>query len=124
MAWGTFGTAHILSLIFAIALNVALYFMHSESADHHPRHSFLLGNCLDHIQPCGVGFAARVSSLPSLLAQRDDPSPRGLHAEQGDLESDASLVARRGSCASSELFRGGGRDPRSRFLILFLPARI
>jgi uncharacterized membrane protein YwaF len=27
MAWGTFGTAHILSLIFAIALNVALYFL-------------------------------------------------------------------------------------------------
>ena len=27
MAWGTFGTAHILSLIFAIALNVALYFI-------------------------------------------------------------------------------------------------
>ncbi len=27
MAWGTFGTVHILSLIFAIALNVALYFI-------------------------------------------------------------------------------------------------
>lgn len=27
MAWGTFGTAHILSLIIAIALNVALYFL-------------------------------------------------------------------------------------------------
>lgn len=27
MAWGTFGTAHILSLVFALLLNVALYFV-------------------------------------------------------------------------------------------------
>ena len=85
MTWGFFSMAHILSLLFGVAMIAALYFLLRGKSDRVKVAVLTVlsffGHCRHRVQFAGLEFAAGIFALASFLAQCAGFARCGLDAQ-------------------------------------------